>query len=293
MSDPQTLLRAAGFDVGEVLGSGMEGAVAVLDDERVAKVWDRRGRADVDRLRVFYDAVHAAGFPIPVPRILDVVETDGVVVTVQVRLRGAAPDPGDGGLLVDVLAALAAVPPHADLAVLPVPDGEPPFDPDVPFPTSLADLVERRAALLGGHLEATVVAALVAELRDLSPEPPALVHGDLGVGNLLVADGRATGLLDFGYVSTVGDPAFDAAVAAALHRMLGPDDAAGTALVDRLTTERFGYEPHRLAAYRASYGLVTASCVVDYPQSEHFAWCLDLVEAGVRRGGGPSGTPRS
>ena len=126
--------------------------------------------------------------------------------------------------------------------------------------------------------------------------PPALVHGDLGVGNLLVAGGRPSGLLDFGYVSTVGDPAFDAAVAAALHRMLGPGDTDGTAEVDRLTIERFGYDAGRLATYRAAYGLVTASCLVGHP-GPHLAWCLDLVLGArphkVRRGGGPTGRPRS
>ena len=85
-------------------------------------------------------------------------------------------------------------------------------------------------------------------------------------------------LLDFGYVSTVGDPAFDAAVAAAAapdartrrRRRRRPRST-------RLTTERFGYDAHRLATYRAAYGLVTASCLVGHPQGAHFRWCLDLV----------------
>lgn len=50
-SDPRATLRAAGYDVGEVLGAGMEGTVVILDDDRVVKLWDRRTRADVDRLR--------------------------------------------------------------------------------------------------------------------------------------------------------------------------------------------------------------------------------------------------
>ena len=53
----------------------------------------------------------------------------------------------------------------------------------------------------------------------------------------------------------------------------------GTAEVDALTSERFGYDHHRLATYRAAYGLVTASCLVAHPHGEHFRWCLELVSA--------------
>jgi aminoglycoside phosphotransferase (APT) family kinase protein len=275
------LLRAAGFDVSDVLGEGMEGLVAVLDEERVVKLWDRRDRADVERLRMFYDAVVAAGFGLPVPRILEVAEAAGRVVTVQQRLHGSAPAEPDATLVVEVLEALAAVPAHPGLAVLPVPDGEPPFDADARFTESLAALVERRAPLLGDLVDRGAVGRLAADLRWLTPVRPRLVHGDLGVPNLLVTDGRVTGLLDFGYVSTVGDPAFDAAVAAALHRMFTPEDAAGTAEIDALTSERFGYPPHRLETYRAAYGLITASCLVEHP-GRHLTWCLELVSS--RRG---------
>ena len=206
----------------------MEGTVAVLDEERAVKLWDFRDRTDIDRLRVFYDAVAESGFALAVPRILEVAEVEGRMVTVQVRLHG---EPlADADAVVDVLAALADVPVHPDMAVLPVPDGERPFDPTVPFARSLADLVERRAALLAGHVGAHTVAALADDLRHLAPREPRLVHGDLGPGNVLAVDGRPTALLDFGYVSTVGDPAFDAAVAAAVADMFGPrlrrDDGA-------------------------------------------------------------------
>ena len=149
------------------------------------------------------------------------------MVTVQARLPGVGADrvrlrAGRRALVVDVLAALAEVEVHADMAVLPVPDGEPPFDPAVPFTTVAGrpGRAPRRAAGRPRRPQPSSTASS-ADLRGLAPAPPALVHGDLGVGNLLVADGRPSGLLDFGYVSTVGDAAFDAAVAAALHRMLG------------------------------------------------------------------------
>jgi len=274
---PLDTLRSLGYPVTGLLGSGMEGVVAALDEERVVKLWDRRGRAEVDQLRTFYDAVHHAGFALELPRILEVVEVDGRLLTVQARLHGHVPSADEADLVIDVLATLADLPVHPDMAVLPVPDGEAPFDPRLPFATSLADLVERRAPLLGDHLDTGTTAALASDLRSLTNVSPRLVHGDLGPGNLLVSGGRPSGLLDFGYVSTVGDPAFDAAVAVVLADMFGPGADATRARIQGLVVERFGYDADRLALYRAAYGLVTASCLVAAGDGSHFRWCLDLL----------------
>lgn len=278
--DPLDGLRAAGFPVTHEVGRGMEGIVAALDDERVVKVWDRRPRPEVERLRTFYDAVEAgfaeAGVRLAVPAVLEIDEVEGLVVTVQRRLRGhPAGSPGPEPVL-HVLEALARVPARPDLAVLPVPDGEAPFDPDVPFGDSLADLVRRRAPLVD-RLGDGVAEQMADALRSLAPVPARLVHGDLGPVHVLLEGGRPTGLLDFGYVSTVGDPAFDAAVAAALQDMFGPGALASTAALDALAVSRFGYDPEVLVLYRAAYGLVTASCLAGHP-GRHLDWCLALVD---------------
>lgn len=275
------VMRAAGFAVSHEVGRGMEGVVAALDEDRVVKVWDRRPRAEVERLRTFYDAVEAgfdaAGVALRVPRILDIAEVDGLMVTVHRRLRGApAAGPGPEPVLA-VLEALARVPAGSGLAVLPVPDGEPPFNPDVPFGVSFADLVLRRARLVGPLLADGVAAQLADALRSLTPVPPRLVHGDLGPVHVLLEHGHPTGLLDFGYISTVGDPAFDAAVAAALQDMFGPRALASTADLDALVVERLGHDPDVLVLYRAAYGLVTASCLAGHP-GRHLDWCLALVD---------------
>jgi len=64
----------------------MEGTVAALDEQRVVKLWDRRDRTRVKRLRISYDAVEASGFALAIPRILQVAEVAGSVLTVQVPL---------------------------------------------------------------------------------------------------------------------------------------------------------------------------------------------------------------
>ena len=283
-TDPLAVMRAAGYAVSVELGRGMEGVVAALDDERVVKLWDRRPLEEVERLRVFYDAVAAglqeAGVGLTVPRIDEVAEVDGLVLTVHPRLRGLPGGPGPGPV-VEVLAGMARVEPHPDMAVLPVPDGEVPFDPAVPFGESLGALVRRRAGLVPDWVASDVAERMAEELRALEPVPPRLVHGDLGPVHVLLEAGRPTGLLDFGYVSTVGDPAFDAAVAACLQDMFGPGAAADTAAVDEVSTDRFGYDPDVLVLYRAAYGLVTASCLAGHP-GQHVDWCLALVDTWSR-----------
>lgn len=284
-TDPLAVMRTAGFGVTHEVGRGMEGVVAALDDQRVVKLWDRRPLGEVERLRTFYDAVDAglreAGVRLTVPRIEEVAEVAGLVLTVHPRLRGQPGGPGPGPV-VEVLAGLARVEPHPDMAVLPVPDGEVPFDPAVPFGESMAVLVRRRARLVPAWVAADVVERMAEDLGSLEPVPPRLVHGDLGPVHVLLEGGRPTGLLDFGYVSTVGDPAFDAAVAACLQDMFGPGAAAAKAAFDEATTTRFGYDPRALVLHRAAYGLVTASCLAGHP-GRHVDWCLALVEAWARR----------
>lgn len=281
-ADPLAVMRAAGFPVTHELGRGMEGVVGALDDQRVVKVWDRRPRPEVERLRIFYDAVEAgfeeAGDGLAVPAILDIGEVEGLVVTVQRRLKGRAVEAAGPGPVLYVLEALAQVPARPELAVLPVPDGEAPFDPDVPFGDSLADLVLRRAPLVGVRLADGAADQMAHALRSMTPGPARLIHGDLGPVHVLLEDGRPTGLLDFGYISTVGDPAFDAAVAAALQDMFGPGAAAATQALDALTVQRFGYAQEALVLHRAAYGLITASCLAGHP-GRHLDWCLALVDA--------------
>ena len=284
-TDRLVLMRSAGFAVTHELGRGMEGVVAALDDARVVKVWDRRPLEEVERLRTFYDAVddglREAGVGLTVPRIIEVVEAEGLVLTVHPWVQGRPGGPAPGPV-VEVLAGLSRVEPHPDMAVLPVPDGEVPFDPAVAFGESLGALVRRRARLVPDWVGPDVVERMAAELAALEPVAPRLVHGDLGPVHVLLEGGRPTGLLDFGYVSTVGDPAFDAAVAACLQDMFGPGADAATAAVDAVTTARFGYDPAALVLYRAAYGLITASCLAGYP-GRHVDWCLALVRAWARR----------
>ncbi|MEU0697019.1 aminoglycoside phosphotransferase family protein [Streptomyces niveus] len=100
-------------------------------------------------------------------------------------------------------------------------------------PAHYDDETRRCLAALKGHVDtdraaAVWEAALDAEWRG----EPVWFHGDFASGNLLVADGKLTAVIDFG-TSGVGDPACDLVIAwgmfhgesrAAFRRTVGQDD---------------------------------------------------------------------
>ena len=131
--------------------------------------------------------------------------------------------------LADFLAALQRI----DASGGPEP-GDHNFFRGVPLERRDAD-TRASIAALAGAIDA--VAATVAWEEALSaPEwtgPPVWIHGDLDAHNLLVANGRLTGVLDFGGLA-VGDPACDVMVAwkvltaetrSVFRAVLGVDDA--------------------------------------------------------------------
>ena len=273
------------LDTLPVLGSGMEGTVHDLGDGRVAKVWRRRTRDDIIASRAFGDALAGAGLPFGVPRVLDVLDHDGRVVTVEPYLSGRPATSDDTDALVAVLAGLAAAVPLPGLAVLPVLEGETAFDAAGSFPAQLADLVRRRAARFAEPLSARVpdlvdvVEATVARLQGLPASAPALVHGDLIPANVLLDDGgEVSAVLDFGFLTTLGDPAFDAAVTASIADMYSPQARDVERRLDAAIGDRVGHDPSRLALYRAAYALVTSNCFSVSGSDGHFDWCVRMLE---------------
>ncbi|MFF3936885.1 aminoglycoside phosphotransferase family protein [Streptomyces phaeofaciens] len=69
-------------------------------------------------------------------------------------------------------------------------------------------------AALAGRIDTAAVTALWGQALEVPGRagPPVWAHGDLSPGNVLVADGRLAGVIDFG-TAGVGDPAVDLIVA--------------------------------------------------------------------------------
>ncbi len=293
----QRRLIALGYDNVQPLGVGMEGAVYRLGDGRVAKVWAQRSTVELERLRQLYRDVLAHQLGFQTPEILEVVEERGVAITIERELYGrplesvvaeasAALSPAMIRSLIAVLAALARVPATASmrrLAVLNEP--RPLWESGTRWGDALSALIDRRVARFGDQLRRDVerfdtkLARVHTALAALDTPALALVHGDLVPANILVDDDlRPTAILDFGFCSTAGDPAFDAAVAASIFDMYGPAARAIEARLDAAIVQHFGYAPETLALYRAAYALATSNAYDSDGKDGHFAWCVHMLQ---------------
>ena len=289
------LLRRHGWKLGAVVGSGMEGTVVDLSSDEVAKIWHGRSREDLHALATFGLALEEASLPFETPQVLELLEDDGLVVTIERKVRGqplaSRPDPtppqADArtmDLLGDVLEGLSQIGVSPGLAALPILPGDRPFDWRRPFPESLADLVERRFQRSPDLLRRVVgdvdhlVAGVAAGLRALpQSRPSALLHGDLIPANVLVQNGRVTGVLDFGFLTSVGDSHFDAAITASIFDMFGPNARLSENLLSQAFVDRFGHDPDRYGLYRAAYAVITHGYFGSDGADGHFSWCAQML----------------
>lgn len=290
-----TLLRERGFTPGETLGVGMEGTVIDLSSEEVAKVWHGRKTSDLEGIVRFGAALARSTVPFRTSRALELLEGDGPPITIEQKVFGSPlrldnlVDPPiasdeEARLVGDALSGLA----HAtdpELAVLPILPGEPAFQNDSSFTSNLADLAERRfnthPALLRvriGDIDRLVV-ALLNRLRMLPTLRPAcLVHGDLIPANILIEHDQVAGVLDFGFMTTLGDSEFDAAIAASIFDMYGANASQSELVLSSAFLARFGHDPSRYALYRAAYALTTYSAFGVDGADGHFKWCAAMLE---------------
>ncbi|MGW0474839.1 aminoglycoside phosphotransferase family protein [Streptomyces coeruleorubidus] len=274
------------------IGAGVEGVVYGLGAGRVAKVWT--GRPPTELTRQIYADIAAHGLPFATPEILDVQEHQGTVVTYERELPGL-PMRGDSAheeyerelpvrhknTLLAVLRGLASVPGTDAMRRLTVQgDDRPLWQGHDRFQDALAALVARAAARHGAALAARVpgfdagVERTLNALRSLPDAPVTVIHGDLVPPNIHVdATGRPVAVLDFGFCTTAGDPAFEAAVTAAVCDMYGPHAQEHTAELTRLFAQELGYSPAALTTYQAAYALTTYDLFGLDDSDGHFRWC--------------------
>ncbi|GAA3205298.1 phosphotransferase family protein [Nonomuraea helvata] len=278
------------------IGAGVEGVVYGLGDGQVAKVWT--GRPPTELTRQVYADVAQHRLPFATPEIFQVQEHEGVVVTYERELPGV-PMRGDsahekqerelpahhGDALLAVLRGLASVPGTDAMRQLTVQgDDRPLWQGHNRFQDALAALVVRAATRHGSALAVHVpdfsagVERTLDTLRSLPDAPVTAIHGDLVPPNIHIDDaGRPVAVLDFGFYTTAGDPAFEAAVTAAVWDMYGPYAGEHTAELTRLFARELGHAPAALTAYQAVYALTTYDLFGMGESDGHFRWCAERL----------------
>lgn len=285
--------RARGHAGAETLATGMEGAVYRLGGGLVAKVWGgERPHGDLLALQRFHADLAREALPFATPEIVEVAQVDGTSVTVERELPGrplrellpGAAGAGVPGRAADAVAlaveALAGVPDLPSAHALPVLSEPRPFRGDLDWPAALVALLDRRVARFGDRLGAAVddfpdlYGQLVEAVSAIGAPRAVVVHGDVCPENVLVdGDLRPTALLDWGFLSTAGDPAFDAAVAAGILDMYGPGARATDDHLLDLLGRRLRVPRDHLLVHRAAYAVATANAYDPDGRDGHFAWC--------------------
>jgi aminoglycoside phosphotransferase (APT) family kinase protein len=148
------------------------------------------------------------------------------------------------------------------------------------FQDAVAGLVARAAARNGTVLALHVpgfdagLERTMKALRALPDASATAIHGDLVPPNIHIdAAGRPVAVLGFGFYTTAGDPAFEAAITAAIYDMYGPYAEEHTAELSRLYAQELGYPPAALTAYQAAYALTTYDLFGLDDTDGHFRWC--------------------
>jgi hypothetical protein len=284
------------------LAAGVEGAIYDLGGGLVAKVWRDRRPAELVRMQSFYADVAAAGLPFRTPEILAVKQVkqdrqvDHTSVTYERKLPGTplqqrlghdddGVDPAAARCVTDVLRALATVPAGPAMRQLAVLDEDRPlWDGADTFQDGVLNLLRRRVDRFGSVMRRHLpdfdlrYARLQERLAALPGSPDTVIHGDLFAGNILVDEqARPLAVLDFGFLTTAGDPGLDAAIAASILNMYGPHAAAITRALTVQLAHDLGYPADALLTYQAAYAVATSNAFTSDGSDGHFAWCIDQL----------------
>jgi hypothetical protein len=287
--------RARGYPDALPLAAGMEGAVYRLRAGTVAKVWGRAGIGDLRQLAEFYADLRSARLPFATPEIVAVEQFAGKAATIERELLGdnlndrlgaptPVPDKAAQRCILDVLSALASITPtSASRALSVLNESVGPWAGHDTWSATFTALIDRRVKRFGDQLRRSV--DRFDEKYDrvriwLAGRTPSMsvIHGDIFPNNIFVDDDlRPVGLLDFGFLSTAGDPASDASTACGIYDMYGPTAPETDRLLLAAVSRELGHDPQRLAIYRAAYAMTTSNAYDSTGRDGHFAWCCRML----------------
>lgn len=131
--------------------------------------------------------------------------------------------------------------------------------------------------MIGGRLLGfdRIYAGLQDRLAALTSPADTVIHGDLFADNILAdKDGHPLAVLDFGFLTTAGDPRFDAAVVANIMNMYAPHSLTIARELTAKVAADLSYEPEALLTYQAAFAVATSNAFTAEGTDGHFDWCI-------------------
>ncbi|MFI9787376.1 phosphotransferase family protein [Kitasatospora sp. NPDC051984] len=289
------LLAAQGLTPADLIAAGTEARVYALGHDQVLKIY-----ADPDQLSALetiadlYRRFDRATVPFALPEIQSIEPHGSLLAVTETRLpgtpMGAALDLTDPAT---EHAYLAAVRDFTGLRLTTPLDRRMLLDADPAhqvedWHTFLLRLLAQKLPKVLPHLRLDVPAAdsitdrLTARLARTYTGPDGVIHGDLYPDNILVADGKVSGVIDFGTFTLFGDPLYDLAGACAYYRMYDEDRVD---VRNRLLAAAAQDLPAERRDDLADYLHVIALLSCDlYPEQEkdiretgHYQWAADVL----------------
>ncbi|WP_327378832.1 aminoglycoside phosphotransferase family protein (plasmid) [Streptomyces sp. NBC_01216] len=294
------LLAAHRLNAADLIATGTEAKVYLLDAEQVLKVYadpDGTQAARLQTLRGFYDRLDRDRVPYALPEIRSVEQHNPLLATRETLLpgrpMGEACDlttPEAEALYLDAVTALGTLPPPGDAGprMLLADPGTPGADPGLGWHPFLRRLLDARLKAVHDILSADVphFATVVKDLRTLLDSeyigPEAVVHGDLYPDNLLLTAGSVSAVIDFGTFTMTGDPLYDVAGACIYYRQYEADRlTVWRRLLDQAADRTPAGRRHLLRAYAEIIAILTCDL---YPEGAktiqatgHYQWAVTVL----------------
>lgn len=282
------------------LGKGMQSLVFELNEREVLKVYGREiGIENIKRLKNFYESLDTKKVSFLTPLLTDVVEKGAKILATEKKLDGICPN-GDylkklntadlRRFLYSYIETLFSVQKIETtyLGIAEVLDLTGDFfeprlykDWNELITFNLKNKYQQTKTIFDKKVDnaARLVEMLVGKFSSYKISKSRLIHGDFFPANLMVDDSlKIASVLDFGILTTIGDPIFDIALGATFSDMYDQikhfkvKEFVWGLVKDKVTEEEY----IRAQVYVLIYSFISANMYKkNDPTDGHFNWCIN------------------
>lgn len=281
------------------LGKGMQSVVFELNDGQVLKVYGKDiGIKNIRLLKDFYASLNTNKVNFSTPSITDIKEVGDKLLVIERRLAGHCPNTEYlKGLNSSVLEKFFSAYLEALFSIQRIETSflniAEPLDLTGDFfrPQSyrnwndlivvnLKDKYEKTHDIFDKKVKnsAWLVDRLSVKVKSYVIEQNHLIHGDFFPANVMIDDNmNITAVLDFGILTTIGDPLFDIALGATFSDMYDQiPQLKIRKFVWSLIKQRVSEEEYiRMQIYVLIYSFISANMYKkNDPTDGHFSWCI-------------------